>query len=103
MSWCHKGNAFPDEGRHDGEDELVDRVLVEEGGDDLASAHHPDVFAGLLAEPFGKGSDRLSDEVDASGHGSRRLPPGEHVVHVVCTEGRAHLEAPVEGLAPKNL
>ena len=35
MPRCNEGNAFPDERRHDGIDELVDRVLVKEGPDDL--------------------------------------------------------------------
>ncbi len=74
MPRCKEGNAFPNEGRHDGDDELVDRLLVQKGPDDLASAHHPDVLAGLRAEAFGEGTDRLGNEVDARGHGSRRPP-----------------------------
>src|SRR5260370_39258127 len=54
MPRCKKGNAFPNEGRHDGDDELVDRLLVQKGPDDLASAHHPDVLAGLQAEASAK-------------------------------------------------
>ena len=46
----NEGNAFPDERRHDGDDELVSRVLVEEGPDDLTSP------------------DRLGDESDADRH-----------------------------------
>jgi len=103
MPRCKKGNTFPDEGWHDGDDELVNRGLVQEGPDDLASAHHPDVLASLRAEAFGKGTDRLGDEVDARGHGSRRRPPREHIVHGICTEARAHLQTPVEGLAAEDL
>jgi len=99
----HEGNAFPDERRHDSDDELINRVLVKEGPDDLASAHHPDVLASLRAEAFGEGADRLRDEVDAGGHGSRRGPPGEHIVHGACTEARTHLKTPVEGLAAEDL
>ncbi len=47
-------NAFTDEGWYDGDDELVNRVLVQERPDDLSSAHHPDVLASLRAEAFGK-------------------------------------------------
>src|SRR5216684_7702367 len=103
MPGCKEGNAFPNEGRHDGDDELVDCLLVQKGPDDLASAHHPDVLASLRAEAFGKGTDRLGDEVDARGHGSRRPPPREHIVHGICTEARAHLQTPVEGLAAEDL
>src|SRR5947209_6818728 len=102
MPRCKEGNAFPDEGWHEGDDELVNRVLVQEGRDDLASTHHPDVLAGLRAEALGEGSDRLGDEVNAGGHGSRRRPPREHIVHGPCTEACAHLETPVEGLAAED-
>src|SRR5438445_115253 len=54
---CKEGNAFTNESWHHGDDELVNRVLVEEGPDDLASAHHPDVLASLRAEVFGKGKN----------------------------------------------
>jgi len=50
MARCNEGNAFPDESWHDGDDELVNRVRVQEGPDDPASAHHPDVLASLRAE-----------------------------------------------------
>src|SRR2546425_3448895 len=95
MPRCKKGNAFPNEGRHDGDDELVDRLLVQKGPDDLASAHHPDVLAGLRAEAFSEGADRLGNEVDARGHGSRRPPPREHIVYGTFTEARTHLQTPV--------
>src|SRR5258705_1126139 len=103
MPRCKKGNAFPDEGWHDGDDELVNRGLVQEGPDDFAPAHHPNVLASLRAEAFGKGTDRLGDEVDARGQGSRRRLPREHVVHSICTEARTHPQTMVEGLAAEDL
>ncbi len=103
MPRYQESNAFPDEDWHHGDDELVNRVLVQEGPDDLASAHQPDVLASLRAETFGKGTDRLGDEVDAGGHGSRRRPSREHVVDGICSEARAHLQTPVEGLAAEDL
>jgi len=103
MTGCNEGNAFPDQCRHDGDDELVDRVLVKEGPDDLTSAHHPDVLASLLAQAFGKAPDRLLDELDTSRHGCRGRLAREHIVQVICTEARAHLHTPVEGLATENL
>ena len=99
----HEGNAFPDERRHDGDDELVNRVLVKEGPDDLASAHHPDVLASLLAQAFGKGPDRLCDELDAGGRRCRGRPAREHIMHVIRAKARAHLHTQVEGLAAENL
>src|SRR2546430_9331785 len=77
MPRCKERNAFPDEGWHDGDDELVNRVLVQEGPDDLASAHHPDVLASLRAAAFGEGTARLGDEMDDAGHGSSWRPPHE--------------------------
>src|SRR5947207_7379660 len=103
MPWCKQGNAFPDEDWDHGDDELVNRLLVQERSDDLASAHHPEVLAGLRAEAFCEGRDRLGDEVDAGRNRSRRLPPREHIVHGTFTEARAQLETPVEGLAAEDL
>src|SRR5215472_6876171 len=103
MPRCKKGNTLPDKGWHDSDDELVDRGLVQEGPNDLASAHHPNVLASLRAQPFGKGTDRLGDEGDACWNGSRRRPPREHIVHGIRTEARAHLQTPVEGLAAEDL
>src|SRR5689334_4717326 len=103
MSRCNKWNALPDERRHDADNELVNRALVKEGPDDLTSAHHPDVLASLLAEAFGKGPDRLGDELDADRHGCKGRPAGEHIMHVTCREARAHLHTQVEGLAAENL
>src|SRR5215467_13862676 len=103
MPGCNEGSAFPDERRYDADDELVNRILVKKGSDDLASAHHPNVLASLRAQAFGKGTDRLGDEVDACGNGSRRRPPREHIVHGIRSEARAHLQTPVEGLAAEDL
>src|SRR2546426_12782983 len=85
MPRCKEGNPFTDEGWHDGDEELVNRVLVQEGPDDLASAHHPDILATLRPEAFGKGTDRLGDETAAGGHGRTRPPPREPLVHRACT------------------
>src|SRR5215472_88629 len=102
MPRCKKGNTFPDEGWHDGDDGLVNRVLIQKRPDDLTSAHNPDVLASLRADAFGKGTDRLGDEVDARGYRSRRRLPREHIVHGICTEARAHLQTPVEGFAAED-
>ena len=55
---CKERNACSDEGGHDGDDELVNRVLVQKGGDDLPSPHQPDILASLGAQP----PDPLSDK-----------------------------------------
>src|SRR5690242_19432401 len=41
-------NAVPDEYRDHTDHELIDRLLVEKGGDELAAPHQPDVLARLL-------------------------------------------------------
>jgi len=74
MPRCNEGNAFSNKGRYDANDELINSVLVKEGTDDFASAHHPDILAGLLAEALGKCTDWLLDEVDAGGYGRRSRP-----------------------------
>src|SRR5262249_26459929 len=92
---CNEGYAFPDERRHDGDDELINCVLIKEGRDDLPSAHHPDVLASLLAKALGKGSDRLGDEMDLGGRGRRRGRATKNLMKVVCAEARTHL--PTQG------
>ena len=98
----NEGNTFPDERRHDGDDELVNRVLVKEGPDDLTSTHHPDVLARLLADSLDKGPDRPGDELNPGRHGSRDRPARENIVHVIYAETRAQLQAQIEGLATEN-
>lgn len=103
MPRCKKGNTFPNKDWHDCDDELINRRLVQKRPDDLASAHHPHILANLRAEPFGKGTDRPGDELDARRYGDRRCSPREHIVHGTCTEARAHLQTPVESLAAEDL
>lgn len=76
MPGCKKGNTFPDEGWHDGDDELVNRGLVQKGPDDPASAHYPDVLASLRAEAFGKGTDRLGECSKPSGQSECKTRTG---------------------------
>src|SRR5262245_58037099 len=56
-------NAIPDEHGDHTDDELVDRLLVEKGGDESASAHQPDVLAGLLSQTAYEGADRTTHEL----------------------------------------
>src|SRR5215467_1855230 len=69
-------STFPDEGWHDGDDELVNRGLVQKGPDDPASAHYPDVLASLRAEAFGKGTDRLGECSKPSGQSECKTRTG---------------------------
>ena len=95
----NEGNTFPDERRYDGDDELVNRVLVKEGPDDLTSTHHPDILASLLADALGKDPDRLRHELDPGRHQCRGRTAREHIMQVIGAEAGAHLYTQVEGLA----
>jgi hypothetical protein len=57
-------NAFADQDGDDVDAELVDFASVQEGGDDFAAAHHPNVFAGLGAQTLSEWFDRLVDEFE---------------------------------------
>jgi hypothetical protein len=43
MARLNEGDAFADENGDDVVAELVDFALVHKGGDDFATAHHPDI------------------------------------------------------------
>ena len=43
-------NAIPNKHRGHTDDKLIDRPLVKKGGDELTSAHQPDIFARLLSK-----------------------------------------------------
>src|SRR5512143_3832585 len=58
-------DAVADEQRYDTDDELVDRLLVEKGRDEVAAAHQPDVLAGLLSKSAYVGPDRIVHELHA--------------------------------------
>src|SRR6516162_7497936 len=73
MARGDEGDAFADEDGDDVNVELVDLAGIEEGGDDLATAHHPDVFSGLFPQPPDEAFDRFSDELNAGGDFLGRL------------------------------
>src|SRR5260370_7016703 len=64
MARLNEGDAFADEDGDEVDAELVDFALVQEGGDDFAAAHHPDIFAGLGAQALGKSFDGLVYEFE---------------------------------------
>src|SRR5947209_4358420 len=103
MSRCNQRNAFPNEGRHDADYELVDRPLIQEGPDDLASAHQPDVLASLLAHALRKGPNRFRHKLDTGRHRRGRGVPRKHIMHVTWAKARTHLHTLVEGFAAKDL
>src|SRR5262249_29505567 len=98
----NEGNAFAEERRHNAEDEFIDRILIEEGPDDLTTAHEPDILARLLTNVLDKALDWFFDKFEA-GRGGCRLAVRENVMRLVLLEARAEFHAYVIGLAPKNL
>lgn len=102
MPWRNQGNAFANEYRHNADDELVDGARVEKRPDDLTSAHHPDVLAGLFAETLGENADRLGDELDTGRDGRRGRAAREDVVHVIGAEARTQFHTHLVRLATEN-
>src|SRR5260370_15444109 len=64
MARLNEGDAYADEDGDEVDAELVDFALVQEGGDDFAAAHHPDILAGLGAQALGKSFDGLVDKFE---------------------------------------
>ena len=50
VTTCYQWNAVSNKDWDHADDELVDRVLIEKGGDQIAAAHQPDILAGLLSK-----------------------------------------------------
>ena len=74
----YQGNALPNEHWDDADDKLVDGPLVKKGGDGLAAAHQPDIFARLLAQTTHLWADRIVREFDARRGAHWRRMTGEH-------------------------
>src|SRR5712672_24794 len=58
-------NALPNEHRDHTDDELVDRLLVEKGGDELAPTHQPDILARVLSKTAHEWADWTAHELHA--------------------------------------
>src|SRR5262245_20485869 len=61
----YQWNAVSNKHRDHTDDELVDRVLVKKGGDELAAAHQPDIFTRLLAKSAYERADWTGHEFHA--------------------------------------
>src|SRR4051812_20821613 len=71
MATGDERDAVADEDGHDADHELVDRLCIEERGDDLAAAHEPDVLARLRPQSAHERADCLVHELDAARHAGR--------------------------------
>src|SRR2546422_9114058 len=61
----YQWNAIPNKHRGHTDDELVDRVLVKKRGDDLATAHQPDILARVLSKTAQEWADCIVHELHA--------------------------------------
>ncbi len=61
----YQWNAIPNEHWDHTDDQLVDRLLVKKGGDEVAAAHQPDILARLLSETAHEWADRAVHELHA--------------------------------------
>jgi hypothetical protein len=61
----YQWNAIPNKHWDHTDDELVDRVLVEKGGDELAAAHQPDILARVLSKTAHEWADCAAHELHA--------------------------------------
>jgi len=102
-------DAFADEDGDDVDAELVDFACVQEGGDDLAAAHHPDIFARLGAKTLSEWFDGLVDEFEGGQWRFARVAGKDIVLDFRAEAGglhallHAHLEALGVGLvAPED-
>jgi len=61
----YQWSAIPNKHRDHTDDELVDRVLVKKGGDELAAAHQPDILSRLLSQAAHEWADCAAHELHA--------------------------------------
>src|SRR2546427_1511280 len=108
MARRHQRYALTDEGGNDVNVELIDLAGVEERGDQLSAAHHPDMLSRRRAQTPRKGFHWLRDEFHARGRFLRRLPR-EHVIGDLLVKPAAFdalllpiIESPVVGLASQK-
>src|SRR5688572_15832285 len=96
-------NAVPDEHRDNADDEFVDRVFVEKGGDEVAATHQPDILAALLAKPAHELADRTADELHPfRGVGGCRRPGEDDGAPLLGVERRSQPQALLVSLSSEH-
>src|SRR2546429_6128954 len=78
MTPRYQGDAVPNENGGHTDDELVDRLRVKKRGDDLATAHQPDILARPLSKTAHEWADCIVHELHARRNVSRRRMTGEN-------------------------
>src|SRR5262249_3756944 len=98
----YQWNAIPNEYGDHTDDELVDHLLVQKGGDELAAAHQPDVLAGMLAKTAYEGADGAADELHAWRGVGRWRMAGEDDVPTLRVELRPQAQAQLVGFSAQQ-
>jgi len=93
VATTYEWNAVSDKDRNYTDDELVDRILVKKGGDELAASHQPDVLSGLLAKPAYERADWTIHEFHAWRHIDWRSLAGKDDVTIIRAELCSHAQA----------
>ena len=65
MTSRYQWNAVPNKHGDHTDDELVDRLSVKKGGDEIAPAHQPDILARLLSKTAHEWADCTVHELHA--------------------------------------
>src|SRR6266513_4938542 len=99
----YQGDAVPNEDGGHNDDELVDRLRVKKRGDDLATAHQPDIPARLLSKTAHEWADCIVHELDAWRGVSGRRMTGENDAPTLRVELCPHSQAHLVGLPAKHL
>jgi hypothetical protein len=99
----YQGNAITYEHWNHTDHELVDRLLVEEGGDEITAAHQPEVLPGLLSETAHEWADGAVHELHALRDIWRRRMAGENDGPVLRVELRPQPQTRLVGLPAKDL
>src|SRR5438034_1867812 len=103
MTPRYQWDAVPKENGGHTDDELVDRLRVKKRGNDLATAHQPDILARLLSKTAHEWANCTVHELHAwRGVGWSRMT-GEDDVPILRVELRPHVQAHLVGLPAKQL
>src|SRR5438309_11481678 len=94
----YQGDAVPNENGGHTDDELVDRLRVKKRGDDLATAHQPDILACVLSKTIHERTDCIVHELHAWRYVGWRRMTREDDVPIFRVELRSHAQTRFVGL-----
>src|SRR5262249_57585774 len=92
MARRYQRYALSNEYRDNANDEFVDRAFVQEGSDEVPTAHHPNVLALLVFQALREGTDGAIDEFNTSRRGCWRRLSRKYVVTIkLCAHTQAQI------------